>query len=151
MAFFDLLLMTTYWVKHSLESFTIFTSSAMVTCRSVHNFRYNALQHDNNHIGMTCSLRYRKSIWNKETEIKYCCYPFLFCSTLLKFFAIVLSSLLSYLWVLKILNLTPKMSQVFPQQNNLISQSRLRAVNKVVNFKDFQRPNKEILLAFQGP
>ena len=32
LAFFDPLLMTTYWVKHSLESFTIFTSSAMVTC-----------------------------------------------------------------------------------------------------------------------
>ena len=43
------------------------------------------------------------------------------------------------------------MSQVFPQQKNLILQSKLRAVNKVVNFKDFQRLNKEILHAFEGP
>ena len=43
------------------------------------------------------------------------------------------------------------MSQVFPQQKNLILQSNLSAVNKVVNFKEFQKPNKEILPAFQGP
>ena len=32
----------------------------------------------------------------------------------------------------------------FPQQNSLILQKMLSGVDKVVNFKDFSRPNKEI-------
>ena len=30
----------------------------------------------------------------------------------------------------------------FPQQNNLILQKKVSGVDKVVNFKDFSRPNK---------
>ena len=32
----------------------------------------------------------------------------------------------------------------FPWQNNLILQKKVSGVDKVVNFKDFSRPNKEI-------
>ena len=32
----------------------------------------------------------------------------------------------------------------FPQQNNLILQKKVSGADKVVNFKDFLRPNKEI-------
>ena len=32
----------------------------------------------------------------------------------------------------------------FPWQNSLILQKKLSSVDKVVNFKDFSRPNKEI-------
>ena len=32
----------------------------------------------------------------------------------------------------------------FPRQNNLILQKKVSCVDKVVNFKDFLRPNKEI-------
>ena len=32
----------------------------------------------------------------------------------------------------------------FPWQNNLILQEKVSGVDKVVNFKDFSRPNKEI-------
>ena len=32
----------------------------------------------------------------------------------------------------------------FPRQNNLILQKMVSGVDKVVNFKDFSRPNKEI-------
>ena len=32
----------------------------------------------------------------------------------------------------------------FPRQNNLILQKKVSGVDKVVNFKDFLRPNKEI-------
>ena len=31
-----------------------------------------------------------------------------------------------------------------PRQNNLISQKKVSGVDKVVNFKDISRPNKEI-------
>lgn len=43
------------------------------------------------------------------------------------------------------------MNPVIPQQKNLTLQETICAVNKVVNFKDFKRPNKEILCTFQGP
>ena len=37
------------------------------------------------------------------------------------------------------------MSQIFlEKQNNLILQKRVVGVDKIVNFKDFSRPNKEI-------
>ena len=32
----------------------------------------------------------------------------------------------------------------FPWQNNVILQKRVPGINKVVNFKEFSRPNKEI-------
>ena len=32
----------------------------------------------------------------------------------------------------------------FPRKNNLILQKKVSGVDKVVNFKDFLRPNKEI-------
>ena len=32
----------------------------------------------------------------------------------------------------------------FPRQNNLVLQKKLSGVGKVVNFKDFSRPDKEI-------
>ena len=32
----------------------------------------------------------------------------------------------------------------FPRQNNLILQKKVSGVDKIVNFKDFLRPNKEI-------
>ena len=37
-----------------------------------------------------------------------------------------------------------KDQQNFPQQNNLILQKKVSGVDKVVNFKDFSRPNKQI-------
>ena len=38
----------------------------------------------------------------------------------------------------------------FPWQNNLILQKKVSGIDKVGNFKDFSRPNKEIS-TFQGP
>ena len=32
----------------------------------------------------------------------------------------------------------------FPQENILFLQKRVKSIDKVVNFKDFSRPNKEI-------
>ena len=32
----------------------------------------------------------------------------------------------------------------FPRQNNLLLQIKVSGVDKIVNFKDFLRPNKEI-------
>ena len=32
----------------------------------------------------------------------------------------------------------------FPRQNKLILQKKVTGIDKVVNFKDFSRPNKEI-------
>ena len=36
--------------------------------------------------------------------------------------------------------LTPRMSQIFLEKNNLILQKKESGVDKVVNFKDFSRP-----------
>ena len=36
------------------------------------------------------------------------------------------------------------MSLNFPQQNNVIIQKKVSGVDKVVNFKDFSRPDEEI-------
>ena len=40
--------------------------------------------------------------------------------------------------------LISRMSQNFSQQNNLTLQKRVSGVHKVVNFKDFSIPNKEV-------
>jgi len=37
----------------------------------------------------------------------------------------------------------------FPWQNNVILQKRVPGINKVVNFKGFSRPNKEIKYFFK--
>ena len=76
-------------------------------------------------------LRYRNSIWNKETEIKCCSYTKMF---------------LSYPWGLQVL--TPRASPIFLAKINL--QKMVSGVNNFVNFKDFSRSNKETS-TFQGP
>ena len=40
-------------------------------------------------------------------------------------------------------------SQIFSQQNNLVLQKIVAGVDKVVNFKDFSWPNKEIKYFFK--
>ena len=47
---------------------------------------YNALQHDENHIGMTCSLMYRQSILNKETVNKILLLPVFFLFNFVEIF-----------------------------------------------------------------
>ena len=48
---------------------------------------------------------------------------------------------LRYPWVLQVLKL--KMSQI-SRQNNPILQKKMSGVDKVMNFKNVSRPNKEI-------
>ena len=48
---------------------------------------------------------------------------------------------LNYRWVLQVL--TPSEPN-FPGQSNLILQKKVSGIDKVVNFKDLSRPNKEI-------
>ena len=49
----------------------------------------------------------------------------------------------SYLWVLQVNSYT-KDEPNFPLQNNLILQKKVSGVDKVLNFKDFLWPNREI-------
>ena len=102
------LLITLLRLKHVLESFTIFTSSAIVA----HTFlNYFPQQDFAKWLGISATrlrkmtgydlqlhLRYRNSIWNKGTEIKYCSCTKIF---------------LRYPWVLQVLLLAPTMSQIF--------------------------------------
>ena len=99
------------WLKHVIESFTIFTSSAIVvsfaavirvvTRHSSRNapplitlfytiFHNNTLQND--WVWLTIASEVQNTIWNKETEMKYC-------------------SCTLYSWVLEVL--TQRMSQIF--------------------------------------
>ena len=118
---------TPYLLNHSMESFTIFTSSAMVDhfilC-------YFPQQHFAKWLGMTCNCIWgtdRNSIWNKETEIKYC-----LCT---KCFTLPVSFTGSY----------TEDETNFPRQN-IILQKMVSDAENVVNLKDFSfsRPNKEI-------
>ena len=76
-------------------------------------------------------LRYRKSIWNKETEIRYCSWTKMFSR---------------YPWVAQVL--TMRMSQVFHGKIIYVYRKRVSGVDKVVNLKDFSRPNKKNQVLF---
>ena len=114
-------------LKHVMESFTIFTSSAILD----HIIWYYFLQQDfAKWLGVTCNCIWGTVIafaLNKDTETKYCsctkmflCYPVNFTG--------------SY----------TEDEPNFPRQNNLILQKKVSGGDKVVNFRDFSRPNKEI-------
>ena len=81
------------------------------------------------HLKSRVSLVFQNSSkWlNKETEIKY-------CSRTKNIFTLAMSFAGSY----------TEDEQNFPRQNNLILQQMGSGVDKIVNFKDFSRPNKEI-------
>ena len=68
---------TPYWLKHVMESFTIFTSSAMVDYII---FYYFSQQRFEKVLGMTCiALDVQKQNLDKETEVRYCsCIKVLF-------------------------------------------------------------------------
>ena len=124
---------TPYWLKHLMESFTIFTSSAMVVIISHIMLYYFPQQHYfakwQQSLGMTCSLRYTNSIWNKETEIKInivasgIYWPYIF---------------ISLPWTFSVLYLS------FFLCSRILFHRKWCGINKVVNFKDFARPYKEI-------
>ena len=109
------------WLKQAMESFATFSSSATVD-HIIFYFPPTTL------CKMTCNcILGTKRIWNKETEVKYCSCTKMF---------------LRYPWVLQVL--TPRMSQIFLSEKKLILQKIVSGVDKVVNFKDFSRPYKEI-------
>ena len=117
---------TPYLLNHSMESFTIFNFfshgwslyfmllSTTTLCKMT---GYDLQLH----------LRYRNSIWNKETEIKYC-----LCT---KCFTLPVSFTGSY----------TEDETNFPRQN-IILQKMVSDAENVVNLKDFSfsRPNKEV-------
>ena len=87
--------LTPFWspcrLKRVIESFTIFTSSAIVDYIILYYiFHNNTLQND--WVWLTIASEVQNTIWNKETEIKYC-------------------SCTRYSWVLEVL--TQRMSQIF--------------------------------------
>ena len=71
-------------------------------------------------------LRYRNSMWNKETEIKYCLRT---------------KICLRYPWFLQVLRL--RMSQFFLGKI-IVLHRKICDVDSVVNSKDFSRAKKEI-------
>ena len=64
-----------------MESFTIFTSSAMVEHIILYYFPQNALK---KWLGIVC-VSYRNSIQNKETEARYCSCTKMFLDKVVNF------------------------------------------------------------------
>ena len=100
-------------------------------------FRDNTLQNDKTHwvCDLQLHLRYRNSISNKETKIRYCCFPFytdhLFSFNRIELFFCFVPFVFPmlycvdffvslYPYVLQVLTL--RRSQIFPRQKNPISQ-----------------------------
>ena len=118
-AFFTPLL-SPYWLKHVLESFTIFTTSVIVDHIIFFILVSATRLWKMTGYDLELHLRYRNSIWNKETEIKYCSFTKMF---------------LRYRWVLRFL--PREWAKVSSPKKFLILQKKVSGVDKVVNFKDF--------------
>ena len=118
-----------YWLKHVIESFTIFTSSAIIDHIILHYFP----QHDfAKWLGMTWNC-----IWGTEIEFeKLRNRSKIFMHK--NVFTLPVSFTGSY----------TENKPNFPWQNDLILHKKVSGVYKVVNFKDFSRPNKEIHVKF---
>ena len=87
------------WLKHIMESFAVFTSSATVD----HVIFYFPHQHSAKWLAIFYCILGAERIWNKETEVKYCsCTKMLLC----------------YPWVSWVL--TRRMSQNFLSKKTLI-------------------------------
>ena len=124
--------MIPYWLKQVMESFTIFT---LAIIDNIILYYFIPQQDFAKWLGdLQFHLRYRNSIWNKETEIKYCSF------SKNNVFTLPVSFTGSY----------TEDEPNFPHQNNLILQKKVFGIDKVVNFKDFSRPNKKSS-TFQGP
>ena len=64
-------LWSTYWLKHVMESFKIFTSSAMVDHLLIFILPSATRLCRMTGYDLQFHLRYGNTIWNRETEIKY--------------------------------------------------------------------------------
>ena len=109
------------WLKQAMESFVTFSSSATVD-HIIFYFPPTTL------CKMTCNcILGTKRIWSKETEVKYCSCPKCFYVTR-EFYRFSHRG-----WA--------KFSSA---EKKLVLQKIVSGVDKVVNFKRFSRPYKEI-------
>ena len=99
-------------LKHVMESFTIFTSSAIVD----HIFILLSATRLCKMTGydLQLHLKYRNNIWNKGTEIKYC-----------------LCTRMFFMLTVRFTGSLTKDEQNFPQQNSLILQKKVSGLDKV--------------------
>ena len=95
---------TPCWLKHVVESFMILISPTTVDLLILYYFPQQ-LTLQMTEYDLQLHLRYRNSIWNKETEIKY-------CPRTKNVFTLLVSFIGSYV----------EDEQDFPRRNNLILQ-----------------------------
>ena len=114
----------TYWLKHVMESFTIFTSSTIVDHITILLSATRLCKMTGHNLQL--HLRYRNSFEIKKQKQNIVHAQ--------KCFTLPVSFTGSY----------TEDEPNFRRQNNLILQKKVSGGDKVVNFKDFSGPNTEI-------